>query len=197
MRIHITLGLVVFAGCANANDTILFPFEGLYESRGSVAKEKLGGGQWRDIPQDVQLRIVKDGDVVELKLRIQVQSPEAGDDTDTYTIENDVWLVTRPSQEKGAESGRVDFDVYKLPDGSDRFADLGDGYCTPSQCRFNYVTPKHGHRQRYDAWISWQPASSGTEFRQSGGLSLQPAGRSDWSSFKTWENVFTRVPPNP
>jgi hypothetical protein len=108
-----------------------------------------------------------------------------------------MWLVVRSEQGKATEAGRVAFDVYKLPDGSDRFEDLGDCYCVPSECRFSYVTAKPGHRQRYESRMTWLPASAGTVLRQSGGLSVKPAGEADWNTFKTWENAFTRVAPNP
>jgi hypothetical protein len=195
--IRIVLCLVAFAGSARANDAFPLPFEGLYESRGSVAKEKVGDGEWRDIPQDVQLRISKDGNIAELQLRIQVRSAGDGDAPTTRTIANDIWLVVRPERGEANEAGRVAFDVYKRPDGLDRFEDQGDGYCLPSECRFSYVTAKPGHRQRYESRMTWRAASADTEFHQSGGLSLEPAGKADWSTFKTWENVFKRVVPGP
>ena len=108
-----------------------------------------------------------------------------------------MWLVARPEHGKASEAGRVALDVYKRPEGSERFEDLGDGYCVPSECRFSYVTSKLGHRQRYESRMTWRPASTGAELAESGGLSLMPAGKADWTSFKTWENVFTRVAPNP
>jgi hypothetical protein len=191
--IRIALCFLAFAGSARANDAFPLPFQGLYESRGSLAKEKVGDGEWRDIPQVVRLRIAKDGNIAELQLRIEVRSAGDGDDPLTRTIANDMWLVVRPKQGKATEAGRVAFDVYKRPDGSDRFEDLGDGYCTPSECRFTYVTAKPGHRQRYESRMTWRPAEAGTEFHQSGRLSLQPVGKADWSTFKSWENVFTRV----
>jgi hypothetical protein len=49
----------------------------------------------------------------------------------------------------------------------------------------------------YESRMTWRPAEAGTEFHQSGGLSLRPAGKADWRTFKTWENVFTRVVPGP
>ena len=197
MIILIVICLVEFAGSARANDAFPLPFEGLYESRGSVAKEKVGDGEWRDIPQDVQLRIAKDGNIAELQLRIQVRSVGAGDGPDTRTIANDIRLVVRSGQGKAKEAGRVALDVYKRPEGSERFEDLGDGYCVPSECRFSYVTAKPRHRQRYESRITWPPASAGNEFRQIGGLSVKPEGEADWNTFKTWENAFTRVAPNP
>jgi hypothetical protein len=162
-----------------------------------MAKERVGDGEWRDIPQDVQLRIAKNGNIAELQVRIQVRSAGAGDGPVTRTIANDMWLVARPEKGKATEAGRAAFDVYKRLDGSERFEDLGDGYCVPSECRFSYVTAKPGHRQRYESRMTWRSADAGTEFQQSGGLSLNPAGEADWSTFKTWENVFTRVAPNP
>lgn len=197
MIIRIALSLVVFAGVAHANDGFPLPFEGLYESRGSVAQEKVSDGRWRDISQDVQLRIAKDGNIAELQLRIQVRSAGPGNGLATRTVANKLWLVVRPKQGKATEAGRVALDVYKLPDGSDRFEDLGDDYCVPSECRFSYVTAKPGHGQRYESRMTWRPASAGTELPQSGGLSSKPAGEADWNTFKTWENAFTRVAPNP
>lgn len=197
MIIRIVLCLVVFAGSARANDAFPLPFEGLYESRGSVAREKVGDGEWRNIPQDVQLRIAKDGNIAELQLRIQVRSDGVGDDPVTRTIANDMWPVARPEHGKASEAGRVALDVYKRPEGSERFEDLGDGYCVPSECRFSYVTSKPGHRQRYDSRMTWRPARAGTELCQSGDLSSMPAGEAGWNAFKTWENVFTPVAPHP
>jgi hypothetical protein len=122
--IRIAFCFLAFAGSARANDDFPLPFEGLYESRGSVAKEKVDDGEWRDIPQDVQLRIAKDGNIAELQLRIQVRSAGAGDAPVTRTIANDMWLVARPEHGKASEAGRVALDVYKRPEGSERFEDL-------------------------------------------------------------------------
>ncbi len=68
--------LVIFANYSLANDEIPLPFKGLYESRGSFAKEKIAADQWREIPQDVQMLVIKDDTIIELQLLIKVYTPQ-------------------------------------------------------------------------------------------------------------------------
>jgi hypothetical protein len=182
--------LVIFANYSLASDEIPLPFEGLYESRGSIAKEKIAADQWREIPQDVQMLIVKDENIIELRLLIEVHSPAGNDDPSKYTIANKMWLVKKPEQSNNAKTGRVDFDVYKINRFSNRFDDLGDGYCGTSECRYSYITAKRGHQQRHHSHITWQPQQVRTEFKQTGGLSVKRDGEFEWMTYKTWENTF-------
>ncbi len=184
------LALVIFTHHCLANDDIPLPFEGLYESLGSIAKEKVAANQWREIPQDVQMLIVKDGNIIELQLLIEVHSTEGSNGPSKYTIDNKMWLVKKPEQPRHTKSGRVGFDVYKIDRSSNRFEDLGDGYCGTSECRYSYITAKPGRQQRYHSHISWQPQKAGTEFKQTGGLSVKREGEFEWLTYKTWENTF-------
>ncbi len=184
--------LLLLADCSFASDEIPLPLAGLYESPGSIAREKIGADRWRNIPQDVQMRVVKEHDIIELQLLIKVRSPEGSGHTSPFTITNKLWLVKHPAQSRNAESGRVEFDVYKINRRTQRFDDVGAGYCDTSECRFSYVTAKPGHQQRYQSHIIWQPQHGGTEFRQIGDLSVKNAGQSEWVIYKTWENTFKR-----
>jgi hypothetical protein len=176
-----------------ADEAIPFPFEGLYESRGGMAREQLAPGEWRDIPQEVQMRITRQDNIVKLSLRIEAQSTEPGDAQATYTIANDMWLVPKTEKTDAARSGRVEFDIYKLDRSLGRFEDRGDGYCQGLQCRYGYVTTKPNHQQRYHSHITWEAeGAAGSAFRQSGGLSIKPEGEAEWITFKTWINQFTR-----
>ena len=182
--------LVIFANYSLANDKIPLPFEGLYESRGSSAKEKIAVDQWREIPQDVQMTIVKDDNTIELQVLIKVYTPEGSEGPSEYTISNKMWLVKKPEQAWHAESGRVDFDVYKINRISEQLNDLGDGYCGTSECRYSYITAKQGHQQRHHSYITWQPQQIGVGFKQTGGLAVKRAGDLEWMTYKTWENTF-------
>ncbi len=75
----LTLCIAFAAGSSAADDEIPLPFEGLYESRGSSARERVTENRWREIPQDVQIRIFKDKEIIELHLRIQVNASEGED----------------------------------------------------------------------------------------------------------------------
>ncbi len=101
-----------------------------------------------------------------------------------------MWLVKKPEQPSNAESGRVDFDVYKINHMSEQFDDLGDGYCGPFECRYNYITAKQGYQQRHNSHIAWQPQQIGAEFKQSGGLAIKRDGELEWMTYKTWKNTF-------
>ena len=180
-----------------ANDGIPLPFEGLYESRGSYAKEKIAENQWREIPQDVQMTIVKDDATIELQLLIKVYTPKGSDSPSEHTISNNMRLVKRPEQARHAESGRVDFDVYKINRISKQLNDLGDGYCGTSECRYSYVTAKQGHQQRHHSHITWQPQQIGAGFKQTGGLAIKRDGEHEWITYKTWENTFKEALINP
>ena len=182
--------LVIFANYSLANDEIPLPFEGLYESRGSFAEEKVAVDQWREIPQDVQMTIVKDDTTIELQLLIKVYTPVGSDSPSEYTISNKVWLVKKPEQHRNAEPGRVDFNVYKINRISEQLNDLGDGYCGAYECRYSYITVKQGHQQRYHSHITWQPQQIGAEFKQTGGLAVKRDGELEWMTYKTWENTF-------
>lgn len=165
--------LVIFANYSLANDEIPLPFEGVYESRGSSAKEKIAEDQWREIPQDVQMTIVKNDTTIELQLLIKVYTPEGSDGPSEHTIYNKMRLVEKPEQARHAESRRVDFDVYKINRISEQLNDLGDGYCGTSECRYSYITAKQGHQQRYHSHITWQPQHIGAGFKQTGGLAVK------------------------
>ena len=188
--------LISIGGCSLADESIPLPFEGLYESPGSFAKEWLNSNRWREIPQDVLMDIVTDGDIVELHLRIKVHAPVGEGGSSVYTISNRMWLARKLQQPGNAESGRVDFDVYKKDPGTDRFEDRGDGHCEPFECRLQYTTEKPGYLQRYRSRITWQSQNLGTGFEQQGGLSMRKDGESEWRTMKTWENTFRRkLPP--
>lgn len=188
----LTLCLVSATGSSSANDGIPLPFEGFYESRGSSARERVAEDRWRDIPQDVQIRILNDKEITELQLRIRVH-PSAGENSSSgYTIRNQMWLVKKPQQSSQAESDRLYFDVYKSDTRSGRFEKRGDGYCEASDCRYSYVTKKLDHEQRYESYISWQPQLAGIEFDQRGSLSRKTDANSEWLTFKSWNNTFRR-----
>lgn len=182
--------LLILADYSLASDEIPFPFAGRYESPGSIAREKVDADQWREIPQDVQMRIAEDDNMIELQLLIEVTMPEGSDRPGTYTIANNMWLVKKPDQAANAESGRVDFDVYKINRTTKRFDDLGDGYCQSTECRYHYITAKPDHQQRYRSHLTWQPQHAGREFRQTGDLSAKSTGESEWTTYKTWDNTF-------
>lgn len=182
--------LMILADYASAGDAIPLPFEGLYESPGSIAREKVSADQWRDIPQDVRMRIVMDDDIVELQLLIAVTLPAGSAGPSSYTITNNMWLVKKKGQPEHAEFGRVYFDVYKINRLSERFEDVGDGYCNASECRYSYITAKPDHQQRYRSYITWQQQHVGTEFEQTGDLSARNTADSEWTIYKIWENNF-------
>jgi hypothetical protein len=187
--------LYFFPGCAVAGDLIPLPFEGNYESRGSVAREQATPEQWRDIPQEVRMRLIRDEEIIELQLEIDVQLTGGNDAPSVHTIFNRMWLVGRSRQAGAGASGRAVFDVYKFIPETSRFDDLGDGYCSVTECSFSYVTVKAGKPQRYHSNVYWEAGQAGETFRQSGGLSLKEAEGLDWVVFKSWENIFSRVPP--
>ena len=85
--------LYFFPGCAVAGDLIPLPFEGNYESRGSVAREQATPEQWRDIPQEVRMRLIRDEEIIELQLEIDVQLTGGNDAPSVHTIFNRMWLV--------------------------------------------------------------------------------------------------------
>ncbi len=188
----LTLCLILAAGSSSADDALVLPFEGLFESEGSFARERVAEDRWREIPQDVQLRIHKDKEITELQLHIQVYASGGRGGSPVYTIPNQMWLVEKSQQPSAAKSGRTYFDVYKSDPRSRRFEDRGDGYCEESSCQYSYVTKKPGHEQRYDSFISWQPQLSGIEFTQRGSLSRKNDGESAWRAFKSWNNTFRR-----
>lgn len=189
--------LAIFADHALAGNGIPLPFEGLYESAGSFAREKVGGAQWRVIAQDVQMRIVKDDQHIELHLLIEVAFPGGGDGPSTYTITNKMWLVKKPEQPEKAKSGKVDLDVLKLNPIAERLEDLGDGYCRPTECRYGYITTKPSHQQRYRSHVTWQLQQVGTGFTQTGDLSARSSGESEWTVYKTWVNRFKQKSRHP
>ncbi len=189
----LTLCIAFAAGSSSADDGIPLPFEGLYESRGSSARERVAEDRWREIPQDVQIQILKDKEIIELQLRIQVYASEREDSSNGYTIQNQMWLVEKPQQSSNFESGRIAFDVYKSNPRSGRFEDRGDGYCEASNCQYSYITKKPGYEQRYDSYINWQPPLAGIEFDQRGSLSRKADGESEWLTFKSWKNTFHRA----
>ncbi len=184
--------LLVVTGSAAAGDGIPLPFTGLYLSPGGTAREKSGADRWREIAQDVGMRIVKDAEIIELQLRITVTASPDPDRGTPYAIANTMWLVKRPHPSAPAGSGRVDFDVYKTDRATGRFDDVGDGYCRGTECRYEYVTHKPGHQQRYRSHLTWKPQHAGSEFRQIGDLSVKSAADTGWVVYKTWDNQFRR-----
>ncbi len=187
----LALSLVLYTGCSFAGEGIPLPFEGLYESRGSLAQELADIGSWRDIPQDVELLIVNDRDITELRLRIVLTAKERENDASNPTIINEMWLVKKSEQPTPDEAGRVYFDVYKMNRLTGQFDDLGDGYCRAYECRYSYVTGHPQGQQRYDTHLTWRAGAEGAEFAQSGSLSRRSTGASQWLVFKRWENSFT------
>ena len=177
-----------------ASDQIPFPLDGSYESAGSVAMERVTADQWREIPQDVQLSVLRDKDTIELRLHIDVHATE--DSHSKYTILNRMWLVKRANQSSAAASGRVEFDVYKCNRISMGCNDMGDGFCDGSQCRYSYITAKSGHQHRYYSHITWQPHQLSTMFNQTGALSVKKDDGHEWVTYKTWKNSFLRKSQN-
>lgn len=173
---------------ASADDAIPLPFEGEFESLGSAARERTVDGSWRNLAQDVRMGIARDGDIVELQLRIDVLAPPDG--RPPYRIDNAMWLVRRSPQPATAGGGRVDFDVYKLDRATGRFEDRGDGYCSARECAYGYVTQRPGRMQRYQSRITWEDATAGRQFQQRGSLAARTRPDADWVTFKDWENVF-------
>jgi hypothetical protein len=200
-KIHLTWLLLVCIAlpvhAPQAGETAPLPFAGLFESPGGFAREKIADGQWRDIPQDVQLSIARDADIVELRIRIQVSPDASSAGVELYTIANDTWLVSKPGPKAGDPSDRIEFDVYKKSRGSDSFEDRGDGFCQAYECRYSYVTLKSGREQRYLSRITWYARSEGMEFSQSGELSFRLDGELRWTTYKTWDNDFRRIGRQP
>jgi len=188
----LALCLACAAGSASADDVIPLPFQGLYESLGSSASERMAENRWRKIPQDVQIRIFKDKEIIALQLHIRVYEPRGEGSSIGYTISNQMWLVEKPQEPSHAGSGRIDFDVYKSNPRSGHFEDRGDGYCEAFDCHYSYITKKPGYQQRYESHINWQPQLAGIEFVQRGSLSRKTDGESEWLSYKTWKNSFRR-----
>ena len=173
-----------------AGEQIPLPFPGAYKSPDSTAWQQMPSNEWRAIPQDVDMLISHEGDIIQLTVHISVYADTEVDITRDRTIINQMWLVSKPPAQARRESGRVDFDVYKFSSAANRFEDLGDGYCRPLECRYSYVTDKQ--QQRYDSHITWDKEQTGQKFKQSGGLSTRAAGKSEWKMFKKWDNDFSR-----
>ena len=112
----VVLLLPCLAWCANASpagEALPFPFEGLYESHGNPARERVVENEWREIPQVVRMRVIRDENITELNLHIQVFGQHGHDSGPLYSITNTIWLVTKRQLTGDAKSGRVDFDVFK------------------------------------------------------------------------------------
>ena len=173
-----------------AGEMIPLPFEGAYMSPDSTAWQQITSNEWQAIPQDVDMLITHEGDIIQLTVQISVHADAENGTTSERTIINRMWLASKPTPQSQQEPGRVDFDVYKFSAVDNRFEDLGDGYCKPLECRYTYISEKQ--QQRYDSHFTWDQKQSGHKFNQSGGLSTKAPGQSDWKMFKKWNNDFSR-----
>ena len=186
----IFLGALLTCSQSMAGDDIPLPFLGAYTSPDSTAWQQTSSKEWQAIPQDVDMLINHEGDIIQLTVHISVHTDAENGTTSERTIINRMWLASKPTTKTLREPGRVDFDVYKLNAVDNRFEDLGDGYCKPLECRYTYISEQQ--QQRYDSHITWGEKQAGQKFNQSGGLSSKAAGQSDWKMFKKWENDFSR-----
>ena len=184
----IFLCALLFSSSSLAVDDIPLPFLGAYASSDSTAWQQVSSDEWQAIPQDVDMLITHEGDIIQLTVHINVHAdPEISSER---VITNRMWLASKPTAESMLEPGRVDFDVYKLNAVENRFVDLGDGYCKPQECRYTYVSEKQ--QQRYDSHLTWDKEQVGKKFNQRGGLSSKAPGESEWKMFKKWNNDFSR-----
>ncbi len=185
--IFLVLFLVAFTP-AHASQDLRFPFAGTYQSLGSEAQELTSreNNAWVDIPQNVYLTFVKDQDILELRLLIEVLDRNG---QKLYPIENSMWL---------RHVGNNQLEVYKLNRSSNDFDKVGAGGCSPMSCSYEYViwVQNNGnpYQQRYMSTIKWKDGSTASGFTQSGSLSAKVSdvedGQDPWLVFKTWSNQF-------
>ncbi len=168
------------------------PFSGTYQSLASEARQLTSWDEnsWVTIPQNVYLSLVKDKEIVEVRLRIEVLN-DIG--RVLYPIENRMWLRSVAGNQ---------LQIYKLNKTMGNFEQVGDGACTAASCSYQYVTLAQNngnpYKQRYMSTISWAPGDIGRSFSQSGSLSVEvteePSGQKSWLVFKTWTNQFEAMP---
>ncbi len=188
------LGLLVVSACAgaSADNTFPLPFSGSYQSLASEALELTSrqDDNWITIPQNVYLDLVKDQDILELQLTIEVLD-SAGQKL--YPIKNSMWL---------RHIGNDQLEVYKINRDSGVFDKVGDGACGDNSCSYEYVIMAHNngnpYQQKYMSTISWNPEENGAGFAQAGSLSAKltdvEQGQDPWLLFKTWTNQFEVMP---
>lgn len=190
-----TMGLAWIAGLLSCNSSLAgeripLPFQGTFTSKDSTAWQHLTAKKWQAIPQDVDIQIIHEGDIIQLTVNISVHADSENNRSADHYITNRMWLVSKPPPPDSQEPGRVDFDVYKLSPASNDFQDLGDGYCKAFECRYSYISNQQ--RQRYDSHLTWQKHQAGRTFKQTGGLSTRSDDESHWKRIKKWSNEFRR-----
>jgi len=172
----------------SASDDFPFPFSGTYRSLASEAQELISrkNNTWVSIPQNVYLTLIKDRDILELKLNVEVLD-DAG--RTLYPIENSMWL---------RHAGNNQLEVYKLNRATRAFEQKGDGACSAMSCSYEYVTLVNNngspYKQKYMSTITWMSDNPEASFTQSGSLSAEVLDVEDsqesWLLFKTWSNQF-------
>ena len=177
---------------ASADNAFPLPFSGSYQSLASEALELTSrqDDNWIAIPQNVYLDLVKDQDILELQLTIEVLD-SAGQKL--YPIKNSMWL---------RHIGNDQLEVYKINRDSGVFDKVGDGACGDNSCSYEYVIMAHNngnpYQQKYMSTISWNPEENGAGFAQAGSLSARltdvEQGQDPWLLFKTWTNQFEAMP---
>ncbi|MDJ0831926.1 MAG: hypothetical protein QNJ69_00290 [Gammaproteobacteria bacterium] len=193
-KLSIIFWLLVAPGLAKASTDIasMLPFAGSYQSLASTAQELTSRekNSWTTIPQNVYLNLIRDQEILELQLTIEVLDSTG---QKLYPIENTMWL---------RHVGNNQLEVYKLSRSNDAFDKVGDGECSASACAYEYVilAQNNGnpYQQRYTSSISWSPGEAGASFTQAGSLSAKLTsvedGEDPWLVFKTWSNKFEARP---
>jgi len=192
----VLLGVMVLSVTAvpEASDSHAFPlpFSGSFQSLASEARERTSqdNNRWVTIPQNVLLTLVKDNEIVELQLRIDVL-----DDIGRvrYPIHNRMWLRRVAGKQ---------LEIYRRDKTEGHFEKVGEGSCTLASCAYQYVVQARNngnpYMQRYMSTITWDPYDIGRGFSQSGSLSAEvtdeASGEKSWFVFKTWANQFEAMP---
>ena len=168
------------------------PFSGTFQSLASEARELTSrdNDTWATIPQNVFLTLIKDEEIIELRLKIEVLN-DLG--RVRYPINNRMWLRRVAGNQ---------LEIYKLNKTMDKFDQVGEGVCTAASCSYQYVTLAQNngnpYKQRYRSTITWDPDDTEGGFSQSGSLSAEATeengGQKSWLVFKTWANQFEVMP---
>ncbi len=177
---------------ASESKSFPLPFSGTFQSLASEARELTSRDEntWATIPQNVFLTLVKDEEILELQLKIEVL-----DDLGQvrYAIKNRMWLRRVAGNQ---------LEIYKHNKTLDKFDQVGEGICAVASCSYQYVTLAQNngdpYKQRYMSTITWDPDNTEGGFSQSGSLSAETTrengGHRSWLVFKTWANQFEAMP---
>ena len=175
---------------STASGDFPIPFSGHYQSLSSEAQELVSkqNNAWISIPQNVYLKLVKDSDILELQLDIEVLDNEG---RKLYPIKNSMWL---------RHVGDNQLEVYKINKDAGIFERVGQGQCMPKSCSYEYVilAKNNGnpYQQKYRSTISWATEDPAVDFTQSGSLSAKikdgKNSQDTWLVFKTWSNQFSK-----